>query len=119
MVILMHVGFMMSAPMARDLTAVLARERHVATHMGVVGTMGGIGVLISSTITGWLLEFTNDPSILSIIPWVVCMLFPIVSAIAIAYFPFPEGVDDDPKGKAATASPGAAPAATTDEPALT
>ena len=119
MVILMHVGFMMSAPMARDLTAVLARERHVATHMGVVGTMGGIGVLISSTITGWLLEFTNDPSILSIIPWIVCMLFPIVSAIAIAYFPFPEGVDDDPKGKAATASPDAAPAATTDEPALT
>lgn len=90
MVILMHIGFMLSAPTAHDYIAVLARERHVATHMGVVGTMGGIGVLISSTITGALLEYTTTPSILSIIPWIGCMVFPVFSAIAISLFPFPE-----------------------------
>ncbi|WP_336250434.1 MFS transporter [Stomatohabitans albus] len=90
MVILLHIGFMLSAPMTRDLTAVLARERHVATHMGVVGTMGGIGVLVSSTITGSLLEYTTEPSLLSVIPWIGCMVFPICSAIAFSFFPFPE-----------------------------
>lgn len=114
MVILMHIGFMMSAPMARDLTAVLARERHVATHMGVVGTMGGIGVLLSSTTTGWLLEFTTDPSLLSMIPWAVCMIFPVVSAVAIAKFPFPADVDQPANG-----TPSDAPAATENKAATT
>lgn len=52
MVLTLHIGFMISSPVTRDFVAVLARERHVATHMGVVGTMGGIGVLVSSTMTG-------------------------------------------------------------------
>lgn len=95
MVLTLHVGFMISSPVTRDFVAVLARERHVATHMGVVGTMGGIGVLISSTITGYLLEFTVNPSMQSMIPWAVCMAFPVISAIAIVRFPFPK----EPTGK--------------------
>lgn len=89
MVLTLHIGFMISSPVTRDFVAVLARERHVATHMGVVGTMGGIGVLLSSTLTGWLLEFTEDPSLMSMIPWLVCMAFPLISAFAISRFPFP------------------------------
>lgn len=116
MVLTLHVGFMISSPVTRDFVAVLARERHVATYMGVVGTMGGIGVLISSTITGYLLELTVNPSIQSMIPWAVCTAFPVISAIAIVRFPFPAGKEHTGANEAGATLPESADVQSTEEP---
>lgn len=63
LVVLLTAGQMLILPVAGDVAAKLAGERHLGAHLGALATAGGVGVLVTSPLVGRLLEHQ------SIAPW--------------------------------------------------
>jgi MFS family permease len=59
LVVLLTLGQMLILPVAGDVAARLAGERHLGAHLGVLATAGGLAVLIGSPVVGGLLELTR------------------------------------------------------------
>ncbi|KOV82941.1 hypothetical protein ADL03_22190 [Nocardia sp. NRRL S-836] len=76
-VVLLVLGEMLVVPQAKELVPVLAGERRLGTHFGVLASAGGLAVLVGSTATGALLEHGRAA-------WVVLALLPLAGAWVLA-----------------------------------
>jgi hypothetical protein len=77
-VVLLHTGLALSGPLVRDLVAVLARERALGAHYGLLGSAGGLAVLLGSAGLGAI----TRPGAAG--PWIVCSLLCAGSAVGYA-----------------------------------
>ena len=69
LVVLVHVASMAIHPRARDSVGHLARENQLGAHMGVMASMGGLGVLLAGWPVGALLGWAETPGPLAVVPW--------------------------------------------------
>lgn len=79
-VVVLHLGSALAGPLARDLVPVLAGERHVGAHYGVLASAGGVAVLVGSAGTGALLT-VGDP-----LPWLLVAGLLLGSGVGLALF---------------------------------
>lgn len=77
-VFLLTAGQMLAAPFAKEIVPMLARERRLGAHFGLLSTFGGIAVLLGSTASGALLEHGR-------IAWLLLGLFPLAGACVMAW----------------------------------
>lgn len=84
LVVLLHVGFMMVQPRARDTVGRLARESQLGAHMGVMSSIGGLAVLVTGAPIGALLEWARTPGPLATVPWVVLAAFAFIVVLVSA-----------------------------------
>jgi MFS family permease len=70
-VVLLTVGQMMVLPASRDVVARLAGEQMLATHFGVLGTAGGIAVLVVSGATGLAFDLSDAARVTGGSPWLL------------------------------------------------
>lgn len=77
-VVLLHVGLALSGPVVRDLVAVLARERALGAHYGLLASAGGLAVLLGSAGIGAV----SQPGAAT--PWAVCGLLCLCSTVGYA-----------------------------------
>lgn len=82
MLTLMHVGQMLSVPIARDFVGVLAGEKNLGAYFGFLNTFGGLAVLVSSLILGYLLDAAATPQPQAALPWLLMSLISAASAVA-------------------------------------
>ncbi len=71
LVILVHIASMAIHPRARDTVGHLARENQLGAHMGVMASMGGLGVLLAGWPVGALLGWAQSPGPWAVVPWLV------------------------------------------------
>ncbi|MFC6286124.1 MFS transporter [Nocardioides sp. GCM10027113] len=76
---LVTLGQMVLLPASRDAVARLAGERMLATHYGLVSTVGGVGVLLVSVATGAAFD-TGDP----VLPWLLLAVVAAASGLGTA-----------------------------------
>ena len=78
MVVLLTAGQMLAVPLAQDLVPRLAGERRLGTYFGVLASVGGLAVLVGSTVTGGLLD-QGGPA-----PWLALATVPLAGAAVLA-----------------------------------
>lgn len=83
-VVLLHLGSMIVAPRTRDLVGRLARENNLGSHMGVMASAGGIGVLLVGGPIGAMLDAAREPGPSAVLPWLALAALPLVSGLIIA-----------------------------------
>lgn len=70
-VLVLHMGMMIAAPIARDFVGKLAGEKDLGSYYGFLNTFGGIAVLIGSILIGRLLDLAELPGAVAVVPWLV------------------------------------------------
>lgn len=74
-VVLLTLGQMLVAPVARAWVADLAEEGRVGLYTGALSSVSGLIVLIGSSATGTLL----DPGLPAVVPWLVLAVVPVAA----------------------------------------
>lgn len=77
----LHTGQMIAIPVARDLVGIIAAEKHVGTYFGFLNSFGGLAVLLSSLMLGWMLDFAHTPQPLAALPWVSLTVLLLASTV--------------------------------------
>ena len=74
---------MIVSPIARDLVGVHAKNIKLGTYYGVLNSVGGAAVLITSPLLGKLLNSAYHPTQSAMIPWIVLAAGMVGAAITI------------------------------------
>ena len=82
-VVVLNVGNMIVSPIARDLVGVHAKNIKLGTYYGVLNSVGGAAVLITSPLLGKLLNSAYHPTQSAMIPWIVLAAGMVGAAITI------------------------------------
>ena len=80
-VALLTLGQMLLLPASRDAVARLAGGRLLGTHYGVVGTAGGIAVLLTSAAVGRAFDTSSRGLAPTSLPWVLMAAVSVASAV--------------------------------------
>ncbi|MCH8611841.1 MFS transporter [Arsenicicoccus dermatophilus] len=80
MVVLLHLGSMLTGPVVRDVVARTAHERRLGAYLGALASLGGLAVLVVSSAVGGLLDLARSPAPGAWIPWAVLAALPAASA---------------------------------------
>lgn len=83
LVVLLTAGQMLVAPVAHDVAARLAGERHLGVYFGVLSGAGGLAVLAGSAGTGLLLDAARVTGPAAVPPWAVLTVVPVLAAAAL------------------------------------
>jgi len=86
-VTLLTVGQMLLVPAAKAVVPFFAHPRMLGAYYGLLGSAGGVAVLLGSLGAGSLFELARTPSSLAWLPWTVLMVVPLGSALAMARLP--------------------------------
>ncbi|GAA1639841.1 hypothetical protein [Actinoplanes couchii] len=87
LVVLLTCGQMLILPVAGDIAARLAGERHLGAHLGALATAGGVGVLVTRPVVGRLLE--HEP----VAPWALLAGLAALAALMMWGIQAPAGRD--------------------------
>ncbi|MFD3745694.1 MFS transporter [Nocardia sp. NPDC058633] len=68
-VLLLALGQMIVVPVARDLVGRIASERRLGSYYGLLASIGGLGVLVGSVLTGVLVDLMPSTGWGSAAPW--------------------------------------------------
>lgn len=101
-VLLLTLGQMVLLPATRDAVATLAAGRLPATHYGVVGTAGGVAVLLVSAVVGRAFDAAAQPDgsvVPAGLPWLVLVAVALLGAL---------GTGTALRGRSPEQAPGAA-----------
>lgn len=85
-VVLLHLGQALVLPEARHLVADLCGGTHLGSYLGMLASMGGLAVLLGSTLIGFVLPISGQIGPTAPIPWALLALAPAASAIAGVWF---------------------------------
>ncbi|MDO5067081.1 MAG: MFS transporter [Propionibacteriaceae bacterium] len=82
----LHLGQMLVLPAARATVAELAGGQRLGSHLGMLASIGGAAVLVTSTAIGVVLPWAATPSHLAFVPWLLLAALPALSAAGAVTF---------------------------------
>lgn len=82
-VALLHLGQMLMVPPMRDTIGILAGERFLGAHFGMLNTLGGLLTLIGSVAVGQLFDVVDVGAIAPTVPWWVLAVAVAVAAVGL------------------------------------
>lgn len=82
-VLLLALGQMIVLPVSRDLVPRIAAERRLGSYYGLLASIGGLGVLIGSVITGVLVDLMPSTGWGSAAPWCAVALALLAGALVL------------------------------------
>lgn len=85
-VVLLHVGGILVIPAARDVVARLSDGQSLGTYLGFLASIGGLAVLLGSTIAGRLLETSGAPGPSAGTAWLFLAAPPALAALLVGPF---------------------------------
>lgn len=78
-VVLLTAGQMTVVPVAQSLVPVLASDRHLGAHFGVLASCGGLAVVVVNPLVGRLLDLGQRP----VAAWTLLAALPLLAAVVV------------------------------------
>lgn len=82
-VLLLALGQMIVVPVSRELVPRIAGERRLGSYYGLLASIGGLGVLVGSVVTGALIDLMPTTGWGSAAPWCAVAVALLVSALVL------------------------------------